>query len=56
VSAIQKHGWDEEVSGIADYLARARGVPIGWNDTTKTTMPKVDAAAVIEEEAFRGTK
>ena len=53
VSSILQYGWGDTVSGIADYLARARGVPIGWNDTTKTTMPKVDAAAVIEEDAFR---
>jgi hypothetical protein len=51
--SLFKYGWDRIASDLADTIARARGVPIGWNNTIKTTMPRVDAAAVIEEDAFR---
>jgi hypothetical protein len=55
-STIDKYGWEDTAGALADIIARARGVPIGWMKTTQATMPRVDAAAVIEEDAFRGTK
>lgn len=49
---IETYGWDEALGSVADSLIKSKHT-IKWNDTVGVPTVKIDAAAVINEDAFR---